>query len=200
MIKITKQKISAIVGSTLAVALITSPAMVSAAFSPANTTINATLDSVISISTGTTVAIAVTPTAGGVVSSQSDTVSVSTNNTAGYRLTLSDADTNVNLVSGANNIAAHNGTFASPTVLAGNSWGYAVAGGNFSASYAAEPSNPSSTSKWAGVPSSASPQQLKTTAATASGDQTVVWYGVRATSAQAAGVYSDTVTYTATTN
>ncbi|RYF72755.1 MAG: hypothetical protein EOO39_11615 [Cytophagaceae bacterium] len=134
------------------------------------------------------------------MSSQSDTVSVSTNNTTGYRLTLSDSDTNTNLVSGGNTIAAHAGTFASPTALTGNGWGYAVAGGNFSATYTAEPSNPSSTTKWAGVPSSASPQQLKTTAATATADTTTVWYGVRATSAQAAGVYSDTVTYTATTN
>ena len=200
MIKITKQKLSAIASSTLVVALITSPAVVSAAQATSSTTINATLASTISITSSPTVAIAVTPTPGGVVSSQSDTVSVSTNNTAGYNLTLSDSDTNTNLVSGANNIAAHGGTFAAPTTLTGNSWGYAIAGGNFSVSYTAEPSNPSSTSKWAGVPSSASPQQLKTTATTASGDQTTVWYGVRATSSQVAGVYSDTVTYTATTN
>lgn len=200
MIKITKQKVSTIASLALVVALITSPAVVSAAQGTSSTTINATLASTISITSNPTVAIAVTPTTGGVVSSQSDTVSVSTNNTTGYNLTLSDSDTNTNLVSGANNIAAHNGTYATPTTLTGNSWGYAVAGGNFSASYTAEPSNPSSTTKWAGVPSSASPQQLKTTAATASADQTTVWYGVRATASQAAGVYSDTVTYTATTN
>jgi hypothetical protein len=125
---------------------------------------------------------------------------VSTNNTTGYTLTLSDTDTNTNLVSGGNNIAAHGGTFATPTALTGNGWGYAVAGGNFSASYSAETNNGSSTTKWAGVPSSASPQQLKTTASTANNDPTTVWYGVRANSSQAAGTYTDTVTYTATTN
>ena len=200
MIKITKQKVSAIAGSALAVALITSPAIVSAATTTANTTINATLGATISMTTSSTVAIALTPTTGGVVSSASDTVSVSTNNTLGYNLTMSDSDTNTNLVSGSNNIAAHGGTYAAPTTLTGNGWGYAVAGGNFSVSYSAESNNGSSTTKWAGVPSSASPQQLKTTATTASSDPTTVWYGVRATTSQASGTYSDAVTYTATTN
>lgn len=200
MIKITKQKVSAIAGSALAVVLITSPAIVSAASTTANTTITATLASTISMTTSTNVAIGLTPTSGGVVSSASDTVSVSTNNTTGYALTMSDADATTTLTSGANTIAAHNGTYGTPTVLAGNSWGYAVAGGNFSVSYSAETNNASSTTKWAGVPASGSPQQLKTTASTATNDQTTVWYGVRATSAQAAGAYVDTVTYTATTN
>jgi hypothetical protein len=76
----------------------------------------------------------VTPTSGGVVSSSSDTVTVNTNNAAGYNLTLADSDTNTNLVSGGNNIAAHSGTFAPPTTLGNNTWGYRIVGaGGFGA-------------------------------------------------------------------
>lgn len=198
--KLNQRKLSLFAVPVLGAALVASPAIVSAATTTGSTTVNATLASVISMTTSGTVAIALTPTTGGVVSSASDSVSVSTNNTTGYTLTMSDGDTNTNLVSGANNIAAHAGTYAVPTALTGNSWGYAVAGGNFTASYTAEMNNASSTTKWAGVPESSSPQTLKTTAATASGDTTTVWYGVRATASQATGTYSDTITYTATTN
>ncbi len=178
------------------------PIAASAASNNASTTINATVNSVISISTGTTVAISLTPTSGGVVSSASDTVSVSTNNSAGYTLTLADADATTNLVSGGNTIGAHTGTQASPTALANNTWGYRVVGaGGFGASaYSAETNNGSSSSTWAGVPATGSPNTLKTTGSTASGDTTTVWYGVKVNSSKVGGTYSDTVTYTATTN
>lgn len=182
--------------------MVASPAFVGAVSSNANTVINATINSVISISTATPVAISVTPTAGGVVSSASDTVSVSTNNALGYTLTLANNDTNTNLVNGANNIAAHAGTQASPTALANNTWGYRIVsvGGFGGTAYSAETDNASSTSTWAGVPSSSSPNTIKTTATTASADTTTVWYGVKATTSIPNGVYTDTVTYTATTN
>ncbi len=200
MIKFNKNKVSIIAGVISAVAIITSPAVVSAAVSSASTTITATLGSAITISSGENVAISLTPTANGVVSSASDSVTVSTNNTAGYTLTLADTDTNTSLTSADNSIAAHTGTFAEPSVLAGNSWGYAIAGGAFTATYASELNVTDSTTKWAGVPSSAAPQQLKSTSSTASNDATTVWYGVRAASTQASGTYADQVTYTATTN
>lgn len=185
----------------VAAAITTAPVTVSAVSSSANTVINATVNSVISITTDTPVAVSLTPTSGGVVSSSSDTVTVDTNNSAGYTLTLADNDANTNLVSGGNNIAAHVGTQASPTALANNTWGYAVASvGGFDASYSTETDNASSTSLWAGVPATGSPNTLKTTASTATGDTTTVWYGVRVNTSQPSGVYTDTVTYTATTN
>lgn len=195
-------KIRRIIPAFAAVAVAVTPVVASAASQTANTTINATVAEVISISSGPTVTINLTPTAGGVVSSASDTVTVSTNRTTGYNLTLSDSDTNTNLVSGGNNIAAHAGTFASPTALANNTWGYRIvsAGGFGAGAYSGETNQASSTSTWAGVPSSASPTTVKTTGTTASGDTTTVWYGVNATSAQPNGTYTDTVTYTATTN
>ena len=179
------------------------PIAASAAVSQsASTTVNATVNSVISISTGATVSIALTPTASGVVSSASDTVTVSTNNSAGYVLTLANADATRNLVSGGNTIVPHTGTQASPTALASNTWGYRVVntGGFGATAYSGETNIGSSTSTWAGVPATGSANTLKTTAATASGDTTTVWYGVKADSTKPGGTYSDIVTYTATTN
>lgn len=200
MVRTRKQQMYAWIGVVGVTLLAISPAIASAATSTANTTINAAIASTISVTSGGTVSVSLTPTASGVVSSASDTVTVSTNATTGYTLTLADGDTNTNLVNGANNIATHSGTYAAPTALSGVGWGYAVAGGNFSVSYATETNSGSSTSKWAGMPSSASPQTLKTTAATATNDTTTVWYGVRANTTTPAATYSDTVTYTATTN
>ncbi len=181
--------------------VVSAPIIASAASQGANTTVSASVGAAISITTSTSVNLSLTPTASGVVSSANDTVTVNTNNATGYTLTLADSDASVNLTSGGNTIGAHSGTQASPTALAANTWGYAVAGvGGFDGAYSAESNSTSSSSTWAGVPASSSPIQLKSTASTATNDTTTVWYGVRATSAQPGGTYSDTVTYTATTN
>lgn len=185
----------------IVVGVICSPVIASAASTTANTVVNASVGASIGITSTSTVALSLTPTASGVVSSASDTVTVNTNNATGYTLTLADGDANVNLTSGGNTIGAHSGTQASPSTLGTNKWGYAVAGvGGFDGSYSSEANSTTSSSKWAGVPVSGSPVQLKTTATTATNDTTTVWYGVKATSAQPNGTYSDTVTYTATTN
>ena len=185
----------------IVVGVICSPVIASAASTTSNTTVNASVGASIGVTSSSTVALSLTPTASGVVSSASDTVTVNTNNANGYTLTLADGDANVNLTSGGNNIGAHSGTQASPSALGTNKWGYAVASiGGFDASYSAEANNTTSSSKWAGMPASGSPVQLKTTSTTATNDITTVWYGVKATSAQPNGTYSDTVTYTATTN
>ena len=195
-----RQRVSSWAGIFAVVGAISSPVVVSAVSQTANTTINASLGSTISVSTSTTVAIGITPTSGGVVSSNSDTVTVSTNNALGYNLTLADSDATTTLVSGGNTIAAHAGTYAAPTALATNSWGYAVAGlGSFDGSYSAETNNTSSTSKWAGVPTTGSAQQIRTNSAPASNQATTVWYGVKVDTTKPNGTYSDTVTYTATT-
>ncbi len=182
--------------------LAVTPVVASAAANSANTVVNATVGAAISITSVSPVAISITPTTGGVVSSASDTVTVNTNNATGYFLTLSSSDTNTNLVSGGNNIAAHTGTFGSPTTLANNTWGYRIvnAGGFGAGAYTGETNQASSTSTWAGVASSASAVTVKTTGTTATNDTTTIWYGVKATASQPNGTYTDTVTYTATTN
>ena len=198
-----KRTASTLVGSVLSIALVLSaPILASAATTTDSTTINASVAAVISMTTSTNVSINLTPTSGGVVSSASDTVRVSTNNTAGYTLTMSASDATAALTSGGNTIPAHTGTQASPTALAVNRWGYRVVGvGGFGATaYSAETNAGSSSSTWAGVPVLGSPNTLKTTAAVATNDATTVWYGVRVNSSQAAGSYTDAITYTAITN
>jgi hypothetical protein len=179
-----------------------SPAIASAVATTANTTINATVATAISMTTSGTVALAVTPTSSGTASSASDAVSVSTNDALGYNLSLATSTATTTLTNGGNTIAGSAGTFAAPAALATNTWGYRVDGaGTFGAGPTSAQTNAASlTGTWAAVPASGSPQQLKTTSATANNDITTVWYGVKTDLSKASGVYSNTVTYTATGN
>ena len=189
----------AITGLTLSALLLT-PLGVFAASDSKNTTINANLGSTISLTTLGSVTLNVTPVAGGSQTSSSDTVSVSTNNSSGYDLTLADSDANNNLVNGGSNIAAHAGTRTTPSVLANNRWGYRVDNiGGFGTGGAAQSNVTSSSITYAGVPISGSPDNIRSTTATASGEATTVWYAVKADTTNPNGTYADTVTYTATT-
>jgi len=202
MSKSSKRFLVAAVGF-VAIAGVAAPLSASAAVNSANTTINATVNAAITVTTSSTIPITLTPGAVAVESRASDTVTVNTNNTAGYTLTLADADATTTLVSGANTITAHAGTFAVPTTLANNKWGYAIAGAPFAATYTAISNETSSVDKWAGMPATGSPVTIKTTATTATNDATTVWYGVKVDNTQPTGVatpYSDQVTYTATSN
>lgn len=183
--------------------LLIAPLTVHAATDSESTTINVSLGSTISITTSGAVAISVTPTGAGAMSSDSDSVLVSTNNAAGYTLTLADADADTDLVNGGNTIEADAGTQASPTSgLTNNRWGYRVDGiGGFGAGATSAETNVSSSAySWAGVPATGSPNTIATTASAGTDDETIVWFGIRATTANPNGTYSDTVTYTATTN
>ncbi|HEX6416671.1 MAG TPA: hypothetical protein VFZ62_04040 [Candidatus Saccharimonadales bacterium] len=167
------------------------------------TTINSAISSVISVFTSNgTVTVNVTPTGAGAQTIASDTLTVSTNNSAGYTLQIADSDATTTLVSGSNNIPASAGTQASPVVQAVNTWGYRVDGvGGFGAG----PTNSQNSAAigartFAGIPANSAPNTIKTTATTASNDTTTVWYGVAANTSQPTGTYSDTVTYTATAN
>lgn len=179
--------------------LLLAPALVSAASS--NTVITATIGSTISMSSSGAVAINVTPAVGGAQTSASDTVSVSTNNTTGYTLTLADSDATTTLVNGANSIAASAATQAASAVLANNTWGYHVDGvGNMATGGAVETNVGSSSIKYAGVPATGAANTIKATAAVAVSDATTFWYAVKADTSKPNGNYIDTVTYTATTN
>ncbi len=167
-------------------------------FDTGATTINVEVEPTISITTSGTVAISLTPTSGGVVSSASDTVSVSTNDSAGYNLTFSAVDATANLTNGGNTIAPGSGTWTTPATLTNNTWGYMIPGlGNFAGSYSIETNETSSSSTWAAVPGSGSAQTVKSTSTNSINDTTVFWYGVRANSTQPSGEYSCVVTYTA---
>jgi Tol biopolymer transport system component len=168
----------------------------------ASTTISASLAATISISTSGTVNISVTPAGGPRMSSGSDTAVVSTNNSSGYTLTLSDQDASTQLANGGNTIVAHSGTFASPTALVASSWGFRVDGaGGFGSGPTSSESNVNSSGySWAGVPGVSSPVTLKTTTSPAVSDPTTIWYGVLVDTSTPSGPYSDTVSYTAIVN
>lgn len=195
-----KTKQAVLVTSAFVFAL--SPVVASAATDTQSTTINASVASVISMTTSGTVAIAITPTGSGSASSASDTVTVNSNNNAGYDLTLSNGDTTLTLAgSNGGTIAAHTGTYGTPSTLANNSWGYRVDGlGTFGAGPSSAQTNQANLSgTWSGVPSSAAAQNIKSTTGVASNDVTTVWYGVKADTTKTNGTYTDSVTYTATT-
>ena len=167
--------------------------------STSNIQISAAIGSAISINTPTAVAVSLTPTSGGPVSIGSHTVTVSTNNGSGYNLTLKDSDATLTLASGGNSIAASAGTFAAPVALAMNTYGYAITGAPFAGSYTVANDVAYDSGKlFAGI--TASNVQLKSTSSTASNDNTVVYWGVRADSTKPNGTYTNNVVYTATTN
>lgn len=196
---------SALVGGVSLVAVagtVLIPAAAFAASTTANTIINANVAAVISMTTSGTVNLAITPTGSGSATSASDTVSVSTNRSAGYNLKVADADATVTLTNGGSTIAAASGSFATPAALGNNTWGWRVdSAGTFGAGPTSAQTNVASLSgTWAAMPASGSPATIKTTATTATNDTTTVWYGAMADTTRVDGTYTDTVTYTATTN
>lgn len=158
----------------------------------------------ISISTSGTVSLGVTPTTSGVYTIASDSVTVGTNASTGYTLTLRDADTSTSLDNGTNSIAATSGTPASPVPLALNTWGWRIDGlSGFGAGPTTTQNNVASSSlAFAGVAASnQAAQTLRTTATAANpAESVVVWFGVRVDTSKASGTYTNQVTYTAVTN
>ncbi|HSX30983.1 MAG TPA: hypothetical protein VLE99_03640 [Candidatus Saccharimonadales bacterium] len=158
----------------------------------------------ISLSTSGSVALNVTPTGSGSCTIQKDIVTVTTSNSSGYTLSLTNSSTNTALLNGANSLAASSGTQASPTALSANKWGYRVDGaGGFGAGPTNAQTNVSvPATTFAGVPASnGTPSTLATTNTSAgTGSATSVWYGVCANTNQPSGTYTTAVTYTAVAN
>lgn len=169
----------------------------------ANTTVSVDVNGVISTFTtsGTVTLGALTPDATGKQSINKDTVTVSTNDTDGYTLTLKDADTTYTLASGGNSFAASSGTTGSPVALANNTWGWRV---DDLASFGSGPTSTTSNAApssltFAAIPANGSPFTINSSATTGS-EATDVWYSARANDTQPSGTYTDIVTYTATVN
>jgi hypothetical protein len=199
--KISKK--SLLIGMPLALfgAIVGMPLVAEAATT--TTTVSSVVGQAITVSSSGTVNIDATPTASGVQTIGSDTVTVSTNDSAGYTLKLGETTATTTLTSGGNTIAATTGTQAAPVVETANSWGYRVDGvGGFGAGPTTSASSAaiSGTIKFAPVAASGSPNTIKTTAVVASSDTTTVWYGVAVNSTAVAGTYTNSVTYTATAN
>lgn len=195
----TKRNILGSAGLLSALVVVAAPAFVAHAVVD-TTTITVVVDKAISVSNtdGASTGFNILPTATGVMSTDSDVVTVSTNSTAGYNLSISASDTTAILTgSVSDTIPASANTYTSPTTLAVNTWGYAVAGlGTFDASYT-QLTNAVNGGKWAGMPVLASLQNIKSTATTATNDTTTVWYAVHANMGTDAGTFTDGVTYTA---
>jgi len=190
------------VGLLCALTLLVVPAIAEA--STASTTVSSQIGSVISLlTTSGTVNIDATPTGSGVQTIAKDTVTVSTNDSAGYTLKLGETSATSTLTSGSNTIAAVSGTQAAPVVETANHWGYRVDDvGGFGSGPTTAVSNAaiSGTLKFAAIPATASPDTLKATATTAANDTTSVWYGVAVDTTAPTGTYTNSVTYTAVAN
>lgn len=182
--------------------ILVSPILAGATYG-ATTTISSIISPIISLfTTSGTVNVNVTPTVSGAQTIADDTITVSTNDISGYTLKLEDGDSNTNLVSGSNNIAATAGTQASPVALTSGKWGYRV---DSLGGFGAGPTSPLASGAFsaltfAGVPANGSPNTIKTTGTNVTSDTTSVWYSVAANATVLQGTYTDTVTYTALTN
>lgn len=148
--------------------------------------------------------LTVVPTPTGVCSVQSDIVSVLTDSTTGYSLTMTTSTTNNAMQGASTSLAASSGTSSAPTTLAVNTWGYRVDG---LASFGTGPTTAQSSGSvpsvtFAGVPASnQSPTQVAFSNSPANPAQnTKVWYGVCANASIPVDTYSATVVYTAVTN
>ena len=159
----------------------------------------------ISMSTSGTVTLNATPTSSGVYTIDKDQVTVTTNSTAGYNLVLESTTNNYfsgSLIApGLIIIAGADGSPSSPATLGVNRFGFRVDGySGFGAGPTTAVTNqPSSALTFAGVPNLGSPVTIKNnTTGAPSGETTDVWYGIHVDAGQQAGIYGQTVMYTAT--
>lgn len=187
--------------AVLAVAVSVAP--LSAFAATDSTTISSAIGSTIGlIQSSHNVDIDATPNSAGVQTTAKDTVTVSSNNSAGYTLKLGESTADDTLKSGSNSIAAASGTFSAPAALTANTWGYRVDGaGSFGAGSTTALSNATiGAVTYAKVAVTASPDTLENTDAVANNDATEVWYSVAVDNDTPSGTYTNEVTYTATTN
>lgn len=199
-IKINKKLKYGLISAMSLASFVILPATGFAVSDSKGTTVNANIGSSISIGTSSTVTLNITPVTGGSQTSNKDTITISTNNAAGYDVTLADSDATTNLVNGGNNIPTASTTPSTAAALSNNTWGWHVDGlSSFGSGGAVENNVTSSSIKYAGMPASGSPFNIKTSSTTASADTVEVWYAAKVDTSKPNGTYSDTVTYTATT-
>jgi hypothetical protein len=175
----------------------------------ANDTISSVIPQLISITTGTgTVNLPITPTGGGVQTIGSDTVSVSSNDAAGYSLTIASANACTTLFTGTCatpllTIPASIGTAAAPVIQSVNTWGYCATGtyvpsalSTSCPSATASNQTISATNKFAGITTSAA--TIGSNSGVVASNTTTVYFAVAANTTQGAGTYGSSVVYTLT--
>jgi hypothetical protein len=209
---ITKRRILGLATLGLVIAPVFASSLASA--NTASTTISSVITAnITAFTTSGTVNVNASSASGVKQTVNTDLITISTNDTAGYTLKVEDGDSTVSLGSGGNTIAAWSGTTTTPTFMnTANVWGFhldndgtkwcnsgSTCGNTFGTTLSSN-QTASATLKFAAMPASGSPYTIKTTATTASSDTTYVWYGVNIDPTQASGTYTDSVTYTATAN
>ena len=176
----------------------------------ANDTISSVIPQLITITTGTgTVNLPITPTGGGVQTIGSDTVSVSSNDAAGYSLTIASANACTTLFTGTCATplltipALSLGTAAAPVIQTVNTWGYCATGtyvpsalSTSCPSATASNQTISATNKFAGITTSAA--TIGSNSGVVASNTTTVYFAVAANTLQGAGTYGSSVVYTLT--
>ena len=184
-----------IVSGMLAASLFAMPVLLlngaptSAASQSATTTVNVTIDPVISITASPNIEMDIAPTTSGQFRTANGNVVISTNNVKGYTtyITSSTTETSLKQPAAAGVSAVIPTVSASGTTISGNGWGWSNNATQF---------NPV---KVAGTTDN-SAVFSKTTTATPTGDNKTLTVGASATTSVPEGAYSNTLLFTAITN
>lgn len=159
----------------------------------------------LTLTTSNNLSVNITPSTNGSCSINNDNVSVLTDDSTGYTVSVNASSSSNSLSNGSSNITSVSGSYDSPTTLGINQWGYRVDGvGGFGTGPTTQQSsiNFPISSTFAGVPSNSSnPTTIITSNTSANPAATYkVWYGVCADTTLTSGTYSGTVVYTAVAN
>ena len=184
-----------IVSGMLAASLFAMPVLLlngaptSAASQSATTTVNVTIDPVISITTSPNIEMDITPTASGQFRTANGNVVISTNNVKGYTtyITSNTTETSLKQPAAAGVSAVIPTVSASGTTISGNGWGWSNDASQFN------PVKATGTTDNSTVFS-------RTTSATPTGDNKTLTIGASATTSMPSGTYSNTLLLTAVTN
>jgi hypothetical protein len=141
----------------------------------------------------------------------SDNVTVTTDNSTGYKLYLMGLNSS-GYLTGATNISSTTATETTATGLANNTWGYRIddttsLGTNFGSGPTTSSTNPSSANfaqvpyPWTNTTAVTSMDLIESpTTAQSGGKITPVWYGICVDTSIPSGSYTNTIIYTAVTN
>jgi len=140
----------------------------------------------------------ITPTHTGTLGKNELTVSVSTNNSTGYTLSMNSLTTNTSMVHEsatgsppAPNIPSTNHSYSTPGALGTDTWGWNLGSATSTSTFSLiPPSNASYTIKATNVPSNTP----------SANSDTLVTFGANVTSNTPAGAYINTIVFTATAN
>ena len=155
----------------------------------ADTTVTATIEPVLSMSLNTNaIDLNIIPSSTGTEEYGSVTLTVDTNNSTGYQLTMSSTSPNL-IGSSANSIPTISGaTSSSPLALDANTWGwYADSFGSFNQTYIS-------------LPDTGNELLVRQTNTNGLADRTIAYFGAKLNLSTPADTYSNTITFTAITN